>query len=295
MASETTFAAKLDLALKASSIARGRLAAEIGVDKSMISRWLSGGGRPSTHNLERLTRLVAAACPGFTMLDWESDLEALGRRLGIGSDAVSPEHADRARQCHPGHLPFGSLTAAAIETARRASAYIGRWQVTRLSGSGAVTFYRERLLIRPDGDGMRLEHRFATHMLRGWLIVSEGTLYSFVSDSGDGSFAYYCLHGVVGPRAVRLDGIHASVGGHRATTPFAQVIVLERVGDLSGDDDDDAWGDAGAAAWGEADPAIVDPAIISALGRDFGPATVASGGEAVLRVPLERSLASGGY
>lgn len=295
---ETNFAARLDLALKALSIGRGRLAADIGVDKSMVSRWLSGGARPSAHNVERLTRLIAGHCPGFSLLDWESDIDGFNRRLGLAAGAdsgpvVMPPLS--GRKCHPGVLPFGSLDAAALETARRAPAYVGRWHVTRLSGSGEMKAYREYAMIRPDGNGLRFEHYFNNHWLMGWLIVSEGTLYSFVSDSGDGSYAYYCLHGVVGPRAQRLDGVATSVGGHRATTPFSQVVVLERVGDLDGDAADDAWGAEGMANWGEIALDSLTPELRTAIAPDFGPAVVTNGGEAVLRVPMERSLTSGGY
>lgn len=65
------FPAKLELALKACSMSRGRLAAELGVDKSVVSRWLNGANAPSGHNLSSLTAVVAARFEGFTMLDWE--------------------------------------------------------------------------------------------------------------------------------------------------------------------------------------------------------------------------------
>jgi transcriptional regulator with XRE-family HTH domain len=293
MPEDTAFAAKLDLALRSLSIGRGRLAAEIGVDKSVVSRWLSGAARPSAYNLERISRLIGGQCPGFSMLDWDHEPDAFGRRLGIGAAAAPLAPDDRT--CHPGALPFGSLELAALETKRRASAYTGRWKVTRLSSSGEMIAFSEHLLIRPDGAGLTIEHRFATHMLKGWLLISEGTLYAFVSDSADGSFAYYCLNGVVGPKAHRLDGIHTSVGGHRATTPFAQIIVLERVGDLEGAEADDAWADEGTANWGAVNIGDLDSSIVAAIGRDFGASAAREGGEAVLRVPLERSLASGGY
>jgi transcriptional regulator with XRE-family HTH domain len=303
---ETRFADQLNLALKALSIGRTRLAGDLGVDKSMVSRWLAGSARPSTQNLEKLTRLIALYSPGFSLLDWEADYDSFVQRIGMAaaSDLLasavttaekSAKPAAAARQCHPGVLPFGSLDAAALETARRAPAYAGRWYVTRLAGSGAMKAYREYAMIRPDGDGLRFEHYFGTHWLMGWLIVSEGALYALVSDSGDGSYAYYCLHGVVGPKAQRLDGVTTSVGGHRATTPFSQVIVLERAGDLEGDEADDAWGAEGRANWGEIALDALSPELRTAIAPDCGATVAAAGGEAVLRVPIERSLTSGGY
>lgn len=304
------FADRLNLALKALSIGRGRLAADIGVDKSMISRWLGGTARPSAHNIERLTRLIAGHAPGFSLLDWEGDLASFSRRLGVAgpdADAAPPppplspplsplaSPAAGTRLCHPGNLPFGSLDAAAAETQRRAAAYAGRWRITRLRSSGILQPVVEYALIRPDGDGLMLEVLFETHRLRGWLLVSNGTLYSFVSDSGDDSFAYYCLNGVVGPRANVIDGIHCSVGGHRTTTPFAQAIVMERIGDLEGEAADAAWADAAMARWSEVPADSLVPEVFAAITRDFGRTPAAAGGEAILRVPIERSLASGGY
>ncbi len=63
------FAPRLALALKALSISRGHLASALGVDKSVISRWLNGANMPSGFNLSGLTTMVAARRPGFTMLD----------------------------------------------------------------------------------------------------------------------------------------------------------------------------------------------------------------------------------
>ena len=82
------FPARLLLALKALSLSRGRLAVELAVDKSVVSRWLSGHQAPTGENLANLTAVVAARRPGFTLLDWEADLEALSARLG-----VAPERA----------------------------------------------------------------------------------------------------------------------------------------------------------------------------------------------------------
>ena len=79
------FSSRLLLALKALSLSRGRLAVEMAVDKSAISRWLSGSHVPSGHNLANLTAIVASRRPGFTLLDCESDFETLSAKLGVGT------------------------------------------------------------------------------------------------------------------------------------------------------------------------------------------------------------------
>ncbi|MDP3125707.1 MAG: helix-turn-helix domain-containing protein, partial [Thiobacillus sp.] len=78
---DSEFPARMLLALKALSLSRGRLASELAVDKSVISRWLSGRQAPSGQNLANLTALVASHRPGFTLLDWETDLETLAAKL----------------------------------------------------------------------------------------------------------------------------------------------------------------------------------------------------------------------
>ena len=45
---DAAFSSKLQLVLKALSVSRGRLAAEIGVDKSLAGRWCSGAVRPGS-------------------------------------------------------------------------------------------------------------------------------------------------------------------------------------------------------------------------------------------------------
>ena len=83
MHAATPFSKKLDLVLKALSMSRGRLAAELGVDKSLVGRWASGTVTPSAHNLENLTRLVAQRRAGFTMLDWDRSLDGLAQVFGV--------------------------------------------------------------------------------------------------------------------------------------------------------------------------------------------------------------------
>ena len=72
------FAKKLELVLKVLSMSRSRLAADLGVDKSVVGRWVSGAVQPSAHNLSLLSGLIAQHIPGFTTLDWDRGLPAFG-------------------------------------------------------------------------------------------------------------------------------------------------------------------------------------------------------------------------
>jgi hypothetical protein len=187
--------------------------------------------------------------------------------------------------------PFGLVEAAEKETARRGRAYFGRWQVTRRSARGTMVFVVEHLLIRPDGDGMWLEHYAGGHKLAGWLLVLNNRLYAMACDDSDDGFATYLLNGVVGPRADCIDGLVMSVGSDRHAYPFAMTIVLDRIGALEGGEADAAW--AESAAHGPVAAESVWPDIRAALCRDFGPTAAAAGGEAILRIPFDRSLSKG--
>ena len=81
-----TFAKKLELVLKVLSMSRSRLAADLGVDKSVVGRWVSGAVQPSAHNLSLLSALIAERIPGFTALDWDRSLEAFAELLGADLD-----------------------------------------------------------------------------------------------------------------------------------------------------------------------------------------------------------------
>jgi DNA-binding transcriptional regulator YiaG len=87
------FSERFSLILKALSVSRGRIAADLGVDKSLVGRWASGTVRPSEHNLANLTRLIAGRLPGFTMLDWDRDIAAFARLCGVDAPAQRPDPA----------------------------------------------------------------------------------------------------------------------------------------------------------------------------------------------------------
>ena len=67
------FAEKFQLALEALNWSRTQCARELGVDKSVVSRWASGGARPTEHNLTRFTAMIQRAFPRFQAGDWRVD------------------------------------------------------------------------------------------------------------------------------------------------------------------------------------------------------------------------------
>jgi len=140
------FAGRLDVALKTLNISRAQLASQVGVDKSLISRWLSGRMRPSSHNLTRISEVLARARPGFNTLHWERPRSEFEAFLGIATPI-------------PAALPMEGAEAG-ILVPRRASAIAGGvWARRGLLASalglaaarGAVSwFYQDRP--RPPAD-----------------------------------------------------------------------------------------------------------------------------------------------
>jgi len=288
---DVRFAQRLDLVLKALSMSRARLAADLGVDKSLAGRWVSGAVQPSAYNLERLTVLVAGRCPGFTMLDWDRNLDALADQLGVQPAGAPAAPPPAVREALLPPLPYGLVELAKRETRRRGAAYEGRWKATRLSSSGALRFMVEHALIRCDGDTLAFRHFGGGWEVRGWLLVLSVQLYGVICDASDDSLGFYVLNGVTAARANCIDGIFSTVCADRNLTPNSQVVVFERVGELG--DDDDAWAATHIARSAVVAADDIPEAVRAAVARDTGPAAAANGGDAMLRVPIDRSLCAG--
>lgn len=120
------FAERLTLALKALNLSRAQLAAQVGVDKSLISRWASGQMKPTSHNLARISEVLAKVRPGFNTLMWERPRGEFEALLGIAADpgqaaaartrppTVPPPPAAPAAgpRIRPGWLPWGGAAMA---------------------------------------------------------------------------------------------------------------------------------------------------------------------------------------
>ena len=140
-----SFGARLALALNASNMSRSQLSASLNVDKSVISRWLSGQVRPSSHNIARVSTLIAKMRPGFNMTLWTAPRPEFEAALGLtslrlpaafGEPATPPETAaplpntlERRSALH-----FGFFPAALIVLLGAAA---GAWLWTRSDHAAA--------------------------------------------------------------------------------------------------------------------------------------------------------------
>ena len=284
------FPDNLSLVLKALSISRGQLAAAVGVDKSLISRWCSGSVTPSEYNLARLTRHIAAASPDFSLLDWELGVDALAARFGV----IVPA-APRAGPGLSDWVPPAMLTEAAAAVALHGASYEGFWQTTRPSSEAPGQFIHDQVLMRVTPDGM-LSFRLGVMDISysGWSLPLQNKLFSIATDSVTGTFVFGIWNGVTRQRAEVADGLILTCMRDAAGTPIASKCLLERTGDLTGDVAvDDARLRELAQQYPLSTADQVPDAVRQHLWSDTGPAALANGGETILMMTLARSMARG--
>lgn len=273
-----SFGDRLTLALKALSMSRGRLAAELEVDKSLVGRWASGTVRPSGHNLERLTRLLAEKLPGLTLLDWErapADFAALFGVDFVHSLGDRPSGLD---------LPAETLDAAFGSTRLRGEGYEGFWRATHPAVIAPGSFFHEHGMIRL-GDAGLLRFELGGPDVRyvGSILPIEGQVFVIATDTVRYLPCYMIFNIVTTPKIMLMDGILLTAG-NAMRNPSAYPIVMERIGDLTGDREAD---DAHAASLMRRPQFVQNDALVSQpmrdhLIRDFGPTPAKTGGDMLL-------------
>lgn len=292
MARLENFPGKLDLVMKAMSFSRGRLAADLGVDKSVVARWATGAVSPSEHNLAALTHLIAQKKPGFSMLDWDRSPEAL---VGLfGGEA----RAEPARSATPKSLDLLAplIEQSRLTTDRRGAAYEGFWRSTRPSVIMEGRFFHDHGMIRRESDGLlRFTAGGSGLLFQGWVLLNEGQLFIVLYDTVGLTPIFLILNGVPLQKASLLDGIVMASALNAARTPSAYPIILERIGDLTGDREAD---DARCQELIARDPLApegeVPEHIQKHLVRDVGPGAVARGaGDLFLLAPVTTTLSRG--
>jgi len=274
-----SFAHKLTLALKALSISRTRLAADMGVDKSVVARWASGATRPSAHNLAALSAAVARMRPGFSALDWDRDLEDLARRLGV---ETGPQVANAAAG-----LSLALLERARAATALRGRTYEGFYRSTRPYPRVPGRYVHDEVRVRLSGGLLSLRMFTGGVPVDGWVLPLGAQLFVIGDEMTSGSLVFAVLHGVAG-RSVRvLDGLTLFSSLDVGRTLTATPMILTWTGELS---DDPVADDIRLAQLGRGDPVApegsVSEEIRRHLDRDIG-------GDWVLSLPLALSMARG--
>lgn len=283
------FSAKLAFVLKAFSMSRGRLAADMGVDKSVVGRWVTGAVLPSEHNLMRLTAQFARRIPGFTSLSWERDLAGLADLIGADAGATTLPAALRAG------LPLAILDQIRATTRLRGEAYQGFFRSTRPYVLQPGRFLHDHGMIRLDETGL-LTLRMGTGgtVVEGWMLPIHNQLFCIAADVTSGALLFGIFNGVATARAEVIDGLTLGSALDGGRTPTAHAMIFERIGNLSGDAAaDDARFEAMAASNPVAPEGTISDQLREHLTGDFGPLQLALGGGLLLQMPLSRSLSRG--
>lgn len=285
-----SLAPKLELALKALSMSRGRMAAELGVDKSLVGRWISGKVIPSAHNLTRLTELIAGRRPGFTLLDWDRDLEGLAAALGVEASAAA-----QSSDVLADWIPPAILKEALQGTAMRGGAYEGVWRSTRPSSDLPGRFLHDHCLIQRAENGL-LSFRTGVEgvSFEGGALLLQHQLFSVAADRAHGTLLFSIFNGVARQKAEVLDGITLVCLRDAGGSPAASSCVLHRVADPTGDPDEDLRiyeGCISTQGTPLAPEGSVPEAIRAHLVRQTDPAGMGLGG--LLRMYFGQSMARG--
>ncbi len=273
------FAPRFSLALQALGLSRGRAASQLNVDKSLVSRWASGSVRPSEHNLVAITKLIANQVAGFTMLDWQRDLQSFAALFNVDL----PANSIAAAEVPTPSLLLGCLEHAQRETERKAHVYCGFWRSTRPSAIMPGKLFYGYGIFRSAPNGF-LEVRVGSSGLSfdGWGFVSDGNLFAFLSDSEGCTPLFFIFKGIPLPKAMLLDGLLMLPGLDSARTPSAVPVIIERIGDLTGDTDADEATYAELLQRESAADEHVPDTVRRHLLRDTGPAAAAAGGDMFL-------------
>lgn len=270
-------------------MSRARMAADLAVDKSLVGRWVSGKVVPSAHNLTRLTELIARRRPGFTMLDWDRDLEGLAAALGVEvtSNGGQTTLID--------WIPPAILSEALQGTAARGGVYEGIWRSTRPSSDLPGRFLHDHLLIQRSANGF-LSFRTGVEGVsyEGGALLLQHQLFSIAADRAHGTLLFSIFNGVARQKAEVLDGVTLACLRDAGGSPAASTCLLERVADLSGDPEADIQAyEAMIAAQGSplAPEGSVPEAVRAHLTREADPMRMGLGG--LLRMYFGQSMARG--
>lgn len=287
----TNLPQKLGGLLKVLTMSRVALAQRLAVDKSLVSRWLSGAVHPSEHNLARLSEMVSEKLPEFRLSDWYTSLEEFASRFGLDV-TKSKQAADEAWS----KGPLGAfLEAARPELAFRGDAYCGFWRTSRPSVLIRDRIFHDYGMVRRTDDGLLAVHMEGSGLdFRGWLFPVAGNAFVFLFDSTGRTPMNVVFKGTPLPKATTLDGILMMAALDSDRTPAAVPILLERVGDVTDDAEADLARyleivECGAAPM----QPVPDDVLLSRLNRDCGPAALAVGGDPVLMVGGAASLTRG--
>ena len=300
---EDAFSERLTLVMKVLAVSRGQLASALAVDKSLVSRWLSGATSPSDNNLARLTAYIARTIPRFTMLDWDADASSLAVRLGLADGSGNPSGSAAEAPAMPSGPPrdlprpidlpdFARLPAFATalhETAARGNRYCGLWRAWMPTYGRPDAFHCEHTVLWQDGAwlggaAVGVSYRWP---LVGFIVNSQ--LLLVMSDANDLVFRQF--NRADEPIIDQVDGLMLGAASLPHQAPTACRVVMQRVlpQDATREEIDAALqGHAAERCFLSADE--LPPGLLADLLPDTGSTPSLSGGERLLRADTTQRL-----
>lgn len=209
------FAEKLRLALTRANLSRAQAAQAVGVDKSVVARWLNGALHPSDHTLTMLTGTLGHAIEGFARADFNLGTAAFAARLGLTTPPAPPG----APQSRAPILPGEALAAVAARMAdnldEAARTYSGLWLFVHPSErdqEGRLRIRASAGRIVRAGTGTVLEVElgaFGVVHARGVALLIQGDLHFLMTADRrmDVTILSCAFYGVNFGRALVLDGL----------------------------------------------------------------------------------------
>ena len=292
------FGDKLALVLKALSISRGRLAADLGVDKSLVGRWCNGHVSPSAHNCTRLTQALATRLPNltpsFSMIDWDLDLSGLAERLGV-IIATAPRVVSDLPSGFAEWLRLSKLRDAALDSGKVSAALAGLWRTTRSVPELQGKFVHDYVIMQVTQDGpLSFRMGIFSQRMIGWAIAVGDQLYCCCTNQNTASSVFAILNLVHHARIDVMDGVGLACMADAGGTPVAAAILLERIADLSGDPEvDEARYEELLAEHPVAPDGSIPQDVQDYLFHDTGPTALAYGGDAMIMIRAMTSRARG--
>jgi transcriptional regulator with XRE-family HTH domain len=220
------FPDKLKLALGRANLARAQVAQALGMDKSVVARWLSGGLRPADHSLVALTVILARHIPDFRRAEWDLPTPAFTARLGLAAAPVAlPQAAP---------LPAGfRITGLQLQRSLTLEApYLGLW-------SGFMQSVRNRgvlalcsLYIWAEADGLRCRFTEGRFWGDGPAFAGSGRLQCFWEQApANDRICAMLFNGVFAEDQVMMDGLALAAAGDATGTPGCVPMLFFRIGD----------------------------------------------------------------
>jgi transcriptional regulator with XRE-family HTH domain len=215
------FAARLRQVMADINISRLTLSRELGVDKSVIGRWLGGVNQPTGHNLTRLTDVVRRHRPEVTLEFWQH----------------SPLPPPINGKAPPEPVATGGLMLTGLHAERQPridANYLGLWAGFYQSTQNRGSVVLAAMHIEDSERGLRCVFTEGKVSAAGTAIAIGPRLHAILEiEPLHDRLCMFIFNGVLMPDAVAMDGIYLISAGDNSTCATASPIVLFRIGDAA--------------------------------------------------------------